>query len=145
MQNVVEQRQQQGFSRLDRGKLITVDPCLSTKVCACYDQGICDSYTGSCICPAGFIGRQCGQLESTTSCNNIVRKDSGVCNIISPTTVSTCRCLLEYFRCSQASTFADQYKCAQDRLMFGKCPRGLQFNFNKMSYDHANAVTCLNK
>jgi hypothetical protein len=32
-----------------------------------------------------------------------------------------------------------------DRLIPGTCPRGLRFNFNKMSCDHASAVTCPNK
>ncbi len=36
---------------------------LSTKACACYNQGICDRYTGLCICPSGFIGQQCEQLQ----------------------------------------------------------------------------------
>jgi len=35
---------------------------ISTKACACFNQGICDPYTGLCICPSGFIGQQCEQL-----------------------------------------------------------------------------------
>ena len=36
---------------------------ISTRACACYNQGICDPYTGSCICPSGFLGRQCEQAQ----------------------------------------------------------------------------------
>lgn len=35
----------------------------SISACACYNQGICDPYTGSCICPSGFLGQQCEQSE----------------------------------------------------------------------------------
>ncbi len=35
---------------------------ISTRACACYNQGICDPYTGLCICPSGFLGQQCEQL-----------------------------------------------------------------------------------
>jgi hypothetical protein len=31
-----------------------------------------------------------------------------------------------------------------DRLIRGQCPKGLRFNFNKMSCDYSNAVTCPN-
>ncbi len=36
---------------------------ISPKACACYNQGICDSYTGLCICPSGYLGQQCERLE----------------------------------------------------------------------------------
>lgn len=36
---------------------------ISTRACACYNQGICDPYTGLCICPTGFVGTQCERLE----------------------------------------------------------------------------------
>ncbi|CAF4077353.1 unnamed protein product [Rotaria sp. Silwood2] len=176
-----------------------------SKACGCYNQGICDPNTGLCICPSGFVGQQCEKLESTTLCNNVVCKNSGVCNIISPT-VSTCWCLLgfhgnycerqraasrcteiqcqngaicyehspamsifayclcppgftgrfcetEYFRCTRPGTFTDLYQCAQgsyflcdytNRLIPGTCPKGLRFNFNKMSCDHASSVPCPN-
>ncbi|UJR28696.1 hypothetical protein I4U23_009925 [Adineta vaga] len=179
---------------------------IASKACACYNQGICDAYTGECICPAGFLGRQCEQSQPTTLCNNISCKNSGVCNILSATE-SSCWCLLgfhgeycerqqaasrctqiqcqngatcyehspgssifaycvcppgftgrfcetEYFRCPQAGTFADEYKCAQgfyflcdysNHRIAGRCPRGLRFNLMKMSCDHGNAVTCPNK
>lgn len=35
---------------------------ISTRACGCYNQGICDPYTGLCICPSGFLGQQCEQL-----------------------------------------------------------------------------------
>ncbi|CAF4128946.1 unnamed protein product [Rotaria sordida] len=187
------------------GQNVNNSRSIISKTCGCYNQGICDPYTGSCICPSGYLGRQCEQLESTTLCNNVVCKNSGACNIISPTD-STCWCLLgfhgkycerqraasrcneiqcqngamcyehspamsvfayclcppgftgrfcetEYFRCSQVGTFVDQYQCAQgsyflcdytNRLIVGTCPKGLRFNLNKMSCDHASSVTCPN-
>jgi hypothetical protein len=36
---------------------------ISTRACGCYNQGVCDLYTGSCICPSGFLGQQCEQLQ----------------------------------------------------------------------------------
>ena len=36
---------------------------IASKACACYNQGICDPQTGSCICPAGFLGQQCEQSQ----------------------------------------------------------------------------------
>ncbi|CAF5178505.1 unnamed protein product, partial [Rotaria sp. Silwood1] len=36
-----------------------------SKACACYNQGICDPVTSSCICPSGFLGQQCERLECT--------------------------------------------------------------------------------
>ncbi|CAF3173254.1 unnamed protein product [Rotaria socialis] len=68
---------------------------IASRACPCYNQGLCDSSTGSCVCPSGYVGQQCERLESTTLCNNVVCKNSGVCNIISPT-VSTCWCLLGF-------------------------------------------------
>jgi len=84
---------------------------ISTKACACLNQGVCDSSTGLCICPSGYSGQQCERLEcdmivfwfffvsefvffsAPALCNDITCKNAGVCNVISPTE-SACWCLL---------------------------------------------------
>ncbi|CAF4589760.1 unnamed protein product [Rotaria sp. Silwood1] len=146
-----------------------------SKACACYNQGICDPVTSSCICPSGFLGQQCERLECfhgdycerqrvATRCTDIRCQNGGICYEHSPAISVFAYCLCppgftgrfcetEYFRCSQPGVFADLYQCAQssyflcdhtNRLLTGTCPKGLRFNLNKMSCDHASSVTCSN-
>ncbi len=53
---------------------------ISTRACACYNQGICDPYTSSCICPSGYHGYQCEQLQ----CRIKISDDNVFCTFQPP-------------------------------------------------------------